>query len=345
MGKRRLFNFVLLVLLFFFITGLAVSIDDSLVSSGGLAGSSAGGNIGPGGGTEDSYNPPIFAPTPPDDPSNTHKTDYDKGCTDEAQYVTIAKTSTGDCVNLVPKDDPESGSLPCEDDPDEPCTPRDPPGCPFSGACGYDDPDPSDPFFDVFVDGVGAGIGRVPVGETSEVDYTVWNTGDPGTDTVEFLVDGSFKDSKQYTLGNEEDVSGSFDWTPSSTGSYDVKLQTTVSEDVRSIDVVDPAFFDISILETNSPVGTGNVLQVMYKVENTGGFSDIQNLTLEIDGEKVYRRRIGLQKDEEYINLLEWYPGEDKTGSFTATTSTQDDLMAEIDHLFVHSTAEANVQS
>ncbi|MFA9417843.1 CARDB domain-containing protein [Natrinema sp. HArc-T2] len=84
---------------------------------------------------------------------------------------------------------------------------------------------------------------------------------------------------------------------------------TAATPPASDIEPSEPAFFNVSSLETNSPVEQGVPLEVDTEIENVGGEDGTQNVSLAIDNTTV----------NETERTLE--PGENQTVSFTVGTA------------------------
>ena len=110
--------------------------------------------------------------------------------------------------------------------------------------------------------------------------------------------------SAQITGTNKEVVSGT------------LKLESS-EEDAR---------FEVGITETNSPVNTGENLDVDYIIENTGGKYDVQDVELFIDGEKAGEDRArGLGTGNSMTGTLSWSTSGSDEGEHTVSVETEDD--------------------
>jgi len=114
----------------------------------------------------------------------------------------------------------------------------------------------------------------VIAGEDLNVYVDIENQGSTtGTQTITFHIDGSEKDSKTVTLQGKESRELNF--------SYDVpeefknnKIDITISSDDEgdyyTIDVLSSAYFEIEIIEIQSELTAGDVLEVDASVTNKG---------------------------------------------------------------------------
>ena len=95
---------------------------------------------------------------------------------------------------------------------------------------------------------------------------------------------------------------------------------------LRSTSSVLPAFFDVTITNTNSPVQEGDILTVDYSADNTGDAQDTQDIRLEIDSVEEDRDSdITLLGAQSTTGTLEWdTPFGDET-TYSATVLSDDD--------------------
>ena len=87
-----------------------------------------------------------------------------------------------------------------------------------------------------------------------------------------------------------------------------------------------PAFFDVTITNTNSPVQEGDILTVDYSADNTGDAHDTQDIRLEIDSVEEDRDSdITLLGAESTTGTLEWDTTDEDEAEYTATVLSDDD--------------------
>ena len=130
---------------------------------------------------------------------------------------------------------------------------------------------------------------EVTIGDNFNLDYTVENIGDlAGTQDIRLNVAGN--EEARYnglSLNPGESFSDSFSVNTTGISSGFTLADLISDDDVETVDftINEPAFFDITIDSTNSPVEEGNLLNVDYTVENTGDLSDTQDITLSYETE------------------------------------------------------------
>jgi len=88
---------------------------------------------------------------------------------------------------------------------------------------------------------------------------------------------------------------------------------------------LDPAYFQVKIDDTNSPVGEGGTLEVEAIVRNTGDYSDSQSIRLYIDGDQKDSEEVTLGGGESESITLEWVTQDEDKGEYTAEVSSNDD--------------------
>ena len=95
---------------------------------------------------------------------------------------------------------------------------------------------------------------------------------------------------------------------------------------LRSTSSVLPAFFDVTITNTNSPVQEGDILMVDYSADNTGDGQDTQDIRLEIDSVEEDRDSdITLLGAQSTTGTLEWDTTDEAEAEYTATVLSDDD--------------------
>ena len=95
---------------------------------------------------------------------------------------------------------------------------------------------------------------------------------------------------------------------------------------VRSVSTVVPAFFDVAITDTNSPINEGDVLVVDYSVDNTGDSFETQDIRLEIDSvQEDADLDVSLSGGASDTGTLEWDTTGQGADTYEATLLSDDD--------------------
>ena len=95
---------------------------------------------------------------------------------------------------------------------------------------------------------------------------------------------------------------------------------------LRSTSSVLPAFFDVTITNTNSPVQEGDILTVDYSADNTGDAQDTQDIRLEIDSvQEDVDPGVMLGGGASATGTLEWDTTGEAEAEYTATVLSDDD--------------------
>ncbi len=80
---------------------------------------------------------------------------------------------------------------------------------------------------------------EVNEGEDVLLEYSVINTGDESTQTIEFTVDGALEDSAEITLGASEEHQGEFTWTAGAPGDYTLAVASEDDVDEVVVTVIE----------------------------------------------------------------------------------------------------------
>jgi len=144
----------------------------------------------------------------------------------------------------------------------------------------------TNPLLDVSIDDIDD---TVTTEENLTVSYSVENLGDlTGVQDLTMLVDGepaAVEEGLQLDGGLVQN--GSFTYSPaqSDVPSIDVVLQTLNSTVTRTVQVVEPSLFEVSIDESASTlhVTEGERVEVVANVSNLGGIVDTRQLSLLVD--------------------------------------------------------------
>ena len=95
---------------------------------------------------------------------------------------------------------------------------------------------------------------------------------------------------------------------------------------LRNTGSVLPAFFDVTITNTNSPVQEGDILTVDYSADNTGDAQDMQDIRLEIDSvQEDVDPDVMLAGGASTTGTLEWDTTGEPEAEYTATVLSDDD--------------------
>ena len=95
---------------------------------------------------------------------------------------------------------------------------------------------------------------------------------------------------------------------------------------LRNTSSVIPAFFDVTITNTNSPVQEGDILTVDYSADNTGDAQDMQDIRLEIDSvQEDVDPGVMLAGGASTTGTLEWDTTGEPEAEYTATVLSDDD--------------------
>lgn len=168
-------------------------------------------------------------------------------------------------------------------------------------------------------------------GETLDVDYTVTNTGDVSdTRTVDLIgIYDVNRDQNDHTIGGGNSVSDTLSWDTGGSqnaGSGDIEVQSPDDSESASVTVQEPAYFDVSIDSTNSPITSGETLDVDYTVENTGDVSAIKDVELlDFGGSVVDTNSHNTGGGVVGSGTLNWNTSESDDGSGDVTVQSPDD--------------------
>jgi hypothetical protein len=195
-------------------------------------------------------------------------------------------------------------------------------------ARGVSDGTQDPPEFRVRIDNTDSPVAE---GETLTVRPTVTNRGDrEGTQQVELSINGTgVVDTRVLTLGGSESEQIALSWDTASgdTGNYTATVASENDTDTAPVTVLEPAFFEVTVNGTNSPVEGGENLTVNATVENTGEDPDSQAIELNISGlgEPFAAERVGLYGgNSTQVTLTNVTEGDD-VGEYTAVVASEDD--------------------
>jgi hypothetical protein len=164
-------------------------------------------------------------------------------------------------------------------------------------------------------------------GNSLTVDATVENTGDVNAQqTITLDAPGLGQDSTSETLSSGESTTVSLSVGSGSgdAGEYTATVASEDDSDSTGVTVQKPAEFTVGITETNAPILTNETLTVNATVENVGGLSDSQSVTLTIGGQQRDATDVILAAGESTSVTLSWATGEDDAGEYDAVVASAD---------------------
>jgi len=152
-------------------------------------------------------------------------------------------------------------------------------------------------------------------GEPLNVNATVQNTGNQAAfESVKLFVDGSEVDRKSVTLnpGVVQELSFVWSTTQSDVGSHTVKALAST----EGVFVEEPADFTATIVSTNSPVTSGNTLEVEAAIENVGSTTQSQTVKLFAGDLEKDSQEVALDGGETRTITLTWDTTSGDIGSY-----------------------------
>ncbi|MGM0604282.1 MAG: CARDB domain-containing protein [Halobacteriota archaeon] len=206
------------------------------------------------------------------------------------------------------------------------------------------------PFFNVDISS-DRSDSEVFVDEVANVVVTIFNTGDEGTQDVEFYVNGTLEETRSVTLGVGEGDQIEFDYQTDETDSgetLDVVVASELDEDDHTIDVIstpEEPYFTANVLETNAPVEEGAELTVDAEIENIGNDTGEQTVSLTVDGEVRDTTTVELDSGASTTVTLTWSTESGDAGEYDAIVSTDDDSDSETITVFEEGTEYYNILS
>jgi len=165
-------------------------------------------------------------------------------------------------------------------------------------------------------------------GDTLTVEAQIENTGDDSaTQTVTLDVPGLGQNSTSVSLSGGQSTTETFAVGTGSgdAGDYTATVESQDDSDQASVTVQGPANFDVTLTGTNSPVSEGGALSVDAQIENTGGQSDTQTVTLDVESLGTDSTDVTLDSGESTTKALSVATGSGDAGSYTATVASEND--------------------
>lgn len=166
--------------------------------------------------------------------------------------------------------------------------------------------------------------------ETLKATVEITNTGDV-EDTQEInATAGSLGDSERVTLPDENGSESTVEEFRISTstndaGSYVLEVTSDDDDDTESIEILEEAFFEVEIENTNTPVQVYDEIEVVASITNTGGTAGEQNVSLHVDkvGGELNSVELSAGDSTREQFKIEARPVEE--GNYTATVSSDND--------------------
>jgi len=153
----------------------------------------------------------------------------------------------------------------------------------------------------------------VAAGDTLSVSALVENTGDvTGTQPISLEIPGFGENATEVTLAGGESTTAtlSLPTTGSDAGSYTATVGSDNNSESVAVTVLEPAAFEVSITETNSPVLVDEMLTVQAEIENTGGTSATQTVGLVVGDTERNTTQVSLAGGESTTVSLTWTTAE-----------------------------------
>jgi PGF-CTERM protein len=170
----------------------------------------------------------------------------------------------------------------------------------------------------------------VEEGQALNATATVTNTGDRSdTQTVEFSVGGTVRDSVTISLAGGESTTVALSWLTADgdAGSYSAGVVTandTASTSV-TVDQGTPANVSVALDSSNSPVTVGDTLSVTTTVTNEGTLTGTRTVNLTVDGTVRDSVDVTLAGGDSTTVTLSWATTSGDTGDYTATVDSAND--------------------
>ena len=167
-------------------------------------------------------------------------------------------------------------------------------------------------------------------GEELEVKALVENIGDEeGSQDIELII-GELRDQKEITVPAGESYPITLSWNTEEGDAGDYNAKVSSEDDSDSVDVAvndtdpDPAYFEVTIDGTNSPITEGERLDVDVTVENTGDESGTEQIDLLIDDTQKDSDTVSLSGGESTSFTLSWDTEEGDAGDYNAVVFAGD---------------------
>ena len=170
---------------------------------------------------------------------------------------------------------------------------------------------------------------EVVAGENVTVEAAVTNTGEDGqTQDIAFAVDGDQQESVELTLGAGENETVTFAYETDGDDVPSLAVQVTSADDSASatVEVLEPAAFDVSIEDVADEVIAGENVTVEAIVSNTGDEEETQEIGFAVDDEQADSAELTLAGGENGTVTFASETAEEDIPSIAVSVTSEDDL-------------------
>jgi PGF-pre-PGF domain-containing protein len=181
--------------------------------------------------------------------------------------------------------------------------------------------------FNVDIDEANSDTNKVQIGETLDIQADISNDGGAdGTQTIELTFEGSTVDRNEditITSGNSQTETFKYKPRLEDLGtSQSVTVATDDDQDNITVDVVQPAEFDVDIQSITDEIIAQETATVTTEVTNIGGVSGSDTVRLFADGQEVASETTNtLAADGSQAITLDYTPTDAGTDTLGVTTS------------------------
>jgi len=165
-------------------------------------------------------------------------------------------------------------------------------------------------------------------GQTLGFTTTVQNTGEvTDTQQIDLIIGDQVIDSAERTLEPGASIIVTFDWETEfgDVGDYIAEIVSATDASSTDVTVLEEGQFDVTIIDTNSPVPEGGTIDVTARVNNTGGAEETQSVGLQIGDRTIASTELTLEGGQSEVVTLSWPTGTSDAGDYTATVGSDDD--------------------
>ena len=172
----------------------------------------------------------------------------------------------------------------------------------------------------------------VTVGESVSVTATVENTGDQtGSQPITFVVDGAQLESETVSAleaGNSQQLTFSYTTDTDDVPEIDIEVEAGNDDSASdTVTVTEPAAPSFAVTSLNTPdaVTTGETIDVSATIENAGGQTGEQIITLSVDGTQEASETVSLGAGESDDVVFSYTTSTADTPDTTLTVSSEND--------------------
>ncbi len=166
-------------------------------------------------------------------------------------------------------------------------------------------------------------------GDDFFLEYRVTNTGDfEDTQYITITVGEDQLYNEEITLAGKAEHEDEFihETEKGQAGEYVIEVSSEDDQEEVTVTVLEPAYFEVNIVEYDERVVEGEEIIVDYSVENTGGTTDTQNITFDVNDERIEKEEVTLDDGVDFDGEFVWQTEEGDVGTYDLRVSSKNEF-------------------